>query len=113
MTDHSKCPPECIKSAKNAYIENINSSAITSRRIPLKDFHAPDPRVTAWMRANDVDPNHVVAASYALILDEKVLALVGFQIKPDGKKAFDAAVQGVIKVPIVVPMKSAPEEHGL
>ena len=87
----------------------------TNRRIPLHEYTVPDPRLTAWLEANDVDPQDVIASSYALIVDEKVVAFVGFHRDAGGKKVVDGegAATIVVKVPIVVPMKSAPEDHGL
>lgn len=84
-----------------------------TRRIPLHKVKTQDPKINGWLQANDVDPNHVVAASYALVIDEKILAFIGFEIDRSGKKVFNGEVQGMVKVPIVVPMKSAPEDHGL
>lgn len=88
---------------------------MTDRRIPLHEFNTPDPRVNEWLNANDVDPQDVVASSFALIVDEKVLAFVGFHRDAGRKLVLDGAHETAVclKVPIVVPLLSAPENHGL
>ncbi|MEO5317593.1 hypothetical protein PV761_03230 [Arthrobacter sp. CC3] len=86
------------------------------RTVPLHEFDVPDARVTEWLKANDVNPEDVLASSLALIVGEEFIGFVGFHRDSAGKKVLegsDESVMVTIKVPIVVSMKSAPENHGL
>ena len=89
---------------------------MSNRRINLNQHPVPDARVTEWLEANDVRPGDVAAASYALIVEEKLLVFIG--IERSGGLAVlsdpsNPSVSVVIKTPLVCPMISAPENHGL
>lgn len=89
---------------------------MSNRRINLNQHPVPDARVTEWLEANDVHPGDVAAASYALIVEEKLLVFIGIE-RADGQAALteqgNPSVRVVIKTPLVAPMLSAPENHGL
>jgi hypothetical protein len=86
------------------------------RTIPLYK-HDPDSdsRVFEWLTANDVDPKDVAASSIALVWGDEFISLIGFHRDAGGTRVVDGEGAGaqVVKEPIVVPLKSAPENHGL
>lgn len=87
-----------------------------SRRINLDYPSLPDPRVIAWLEANNIDPKNIPAAQEALVEDNRV-TLIEYVLGADGFKLpmHDSAgeLTSWVKHTITVPLRSAPENHGL
>jgi hypothetical protein len=81
-----------------------------SRGVNINFGHLPEPRVMAWMKANNIDTHHVVAAQEVLVTDDH-MAYVEFVHDADGRKVLGSF--GCLQVIKVVPLVSAPENHGL
>lgn len=71
---------------------------------------AEDPRVLEWIEANGIDPKTVPVAQEMLIKDD-LMAYVEFTVDEDGKKTLGG--DGYLKQIKIVPLISAPENHGL
>lgn len=76
----------------------------------------PDPRVVAWLEANNIDPGNTPAAQYIQVTDEHLI-YQEFAKSPDGFKLpiHDSKGEAVgwQKQMMSAPLLSAPENHGL
>jgi len=88
---------------------------MTTRYIDLSQYDA-DPRVIAWLEANEIDPRdtpavqHVQVSGGHLILQEFVRGPEGFKLPIHDENGEACAWQ---KQTITRPLLSAPEDHGL
>jgi len=87
-----------------------------SRRINLDVPNLPDPRIVAWLEANNIDPKNTPAAQEALVEDNRV-TLIEYVLGADGFKLpvhdSDGEPIGWVKHTVTVPLISAPENHEL
>jgi len=89
---------------------------MSSRRINLDYPSLPDPRIIAWLEANDIDPSGVPAAQEALVENGQI-TIVEYVRNADGFKVpvhdSDGELTGWVRHLITLPLLSAPENHGL
>lgn len=84
---------------------------MSTRGVNINFEMTSEPRVIAWFEANGIDPNTVPIAQEVLVTDEH-MAYVEFVLDADGKKVLGGSF-GYLKSIKVVPLISAPENHGL
>lgn len=83
---------------------------MSTRGVNINFEANPEPRVIAWFEANGIDPNTVPVAQEVLVTDEH-MAYVEFVLDEDSKKILGG--NSYLKAIKVVPLVSAPENHGL
>lgn len=80
------------------------------RGVNLNFPTCPEPRVIAFLEANHIDPLNTPAAQEVLVTGEH-LAYVEFSRDEEGNRILGG--DGFLKHLKVVPLLSAPENHGL
>jgi len=85
---------------------------MTTRRISLNTPVIPDPQRIAWIEANGLNPNTIVADQEVIVEDGK-LTFVEFLFNENGGKVLNTDGTGCVKRTRTVDLVSAPEDHGL
>lgn len=80
-----------------------------SRRRVATPRIIPDVTFNAWLEANGIDPNEVLADQQVLVTDDSI-AYVGW---PPGPKVLSDNGTGWRKLAHAVPLKVVPEDFGL
>ena len=80
-----------------------------NRRVNLDRPVIPDPQVTRWLEANEVDPREVWASQKVLVTDT-LLVYIGW---PPGPKVLSDTGTGWYKQAYAVPLIQPPESFGL
>lgn len=83
---------------------------MSTRGVNINFETTSEPRVLAWFDANGIDPHTVPVAQEVLVTDDH-LAYVEFMRGEDGKLVLGG--NGYLKQIKVIPLISAPENHGL
>ena len=90
---------------------------MTNRTIDLSGYNHPDPRVMAWIEANDLDP-HQIPADFPVVIEDGNLTVMEWILEstvpgaPPHKTLADDG-EGFKKAQRTVPLLSPPEDHGL
>ena len=82
------------------------------RGVNLNFADTPEPRVIAWLEANGIDPKTTPAAQEVLVTDDH-LAYVRWISDPETGAYKIRGGDSFLKEIVVVPLLSAPENHGL
>ncbi|AIX99773.1 hypothetical protein ART_0175 [Arthrobacter sp. PAMC 25486] len=82
------------------------------QRIPLNSQKAPNADVIAFVAANGIDPNEVIADQLAYIANSQLTVDV-FVRRDDGTKVLDHSGDRYTRGSLTVPLLSAPENHNL
>lgn len=83
---------------------------MSNRGVNINFPTIPEPRVIAWLEANNVKPETTPAAQEILVTDEH-MAYVEYIFNENGTKTLGS--DGYLKQLKVVPLLSAPENFGL
>jgi hypothetical protein len=85
---------------------------MSKRGVNLNFPTCPEPRVIAWLEANNIDPMTVPAAQEVLVTDEHI-AYVRWVSDPETGAYKIMGGDGWLKEIVVAPLLSAPEDHNL